>query len=268
MVKTYLVAPYCTWIAAFFAPIIGGLVAQIYSFKLTVALGVSLLVFSLIPIMTVKDKRLVLPPKQSGDYLGLKAYWKTLKKIGSRKLVAEAISLQLLKVGLYWPLFVGLAIFASSPYSSLGILSGVGALFAAGFTFIIGRFIDKGYEQKVIGFGVLTEIALGIGRFFVSTPIGAVTHDLLWKNGHAHRMVFDKWYLSIAPSRNEKLGFMNAIMCFRHVVSFLFSSVLLILIIFAPLETELQMIKYFCIGITPLAVLVWFLRPNKRSSAK
>ena len=253
-------------VSAFLAPIAGGIVAQLYSFKHTVVLGGALMILSLIPILFVKDKRFVQPPKVANHYLHYRAKWQIFKKIDKRKLIGESISLQFLKLGLYWPLYVGLVIFASSPYSSLGILSGVGSLFSVISVYVIGRLVDKGYGRKVVGFSVLLEIGLGISRFFVSTPVGAIGHDIAWKNNHSHRVIAEKWYLAVASNHNQRLGLMDVIMHFRHLFSLLFSVSLLVLVVITPTTQELEMIKYFCAGVTPLAVFIWLLRPDNNQA--
>ena len=231
-------------------------------------LGGLLLVFSLIPIASVKEKRLILPPKEAQKFLKMENYRKIFKELDKKKLFGESISLLFLKLGLYWPLYVGLVIFATSPYSGLGIITGIGSLFSAISVFIIGRLVDKGYERKIVDFGVWLEIGLGISRFFVQTPVSALAHDIAWKNRHAHRVVGEKWYLNISKNYNEKLALMDVIMFFRHLTAISLSLILLVLIIIAQPEQELEMIKYFCIGIAPLATFIWFLKPNKNTSKK
>ena len=252
-------------IGSFLGPLIGGILSQKYGFNLTLVLGSSLLLVSLAMLATIRDEDLVRPAEQSKKYINMKQYRQMLRIIDKRQLLVEVVSLQFLKLGLYWPLYIGLVIFANNPYSGIGILAAVTAIVSTTTCFGVGRLVDRGHSRLIMKGSALMEFVMSLSRFFVTTPIGAIIHNIVWQTRHGHRVVVSKWFYQTNDIPADKIiCFQDTIQIVRHLAAAVVSATILVLVILAPPAEQLNMIRYFCIGFGPLAaVFLLFDRPKR-----
>lgn len=156
-------------IATGLSPLIGGLLAYLYSPGFVMFFSAVLFILSAIPLLLTAE------PISTHQKLVLKGFpWKS----AWRSIVAEsAVGFDIFVTGTVWSLFMTVIIFADSGsdiYVKIGAFASVALFAALASSYAFGRLIDHRRGGELLRFGAILNSLLHILRPFISTPAAIV----------------------------------------------------------------------------------------------
>ena len=248
-----------TAVASFLAPLAGGLLAQFFGFRLSLAVAAVLLLLSVTPLLLIKRHQLVLTGLRLKEVISLGKTVRLFKRVSKRGLMACMISFLIPNVILpIWLLYLAVAIFADEAYGGLGIIAAAASVLAISISLLTGKLVDKGRYRGILRAGTWGELLFGGLRFFVTGVPSAAAHNLLWQQS-SHNIVAYEWYFEQAKDKADRLAFFQMYSYCQTVVHGLLL-VLLIggLLIFSAHQPEV--LRIACIATACLAPLILGLR--------
>ena len=196
-------------VVGFLAPLIAGFTAQAWGFKVNLLISGLLLLFSIAPLLTLKQTVQPAALKLERVNLHLKRYWQIFKATPKRPLLAAVASGNVAMVMMpIWLLYLAVTIFTKETYSGLGLIAAVSALVAIGVSKLAGYFVDKGRPELLLKGSASLELLLGLGRLFVVNAPLAFTHNILQQQSLTHDLINSNWYYRSARHQpHQRLAF-------------------------------------------------------------
>lgn len=245
--------------ASFLAPLAGGLLAQFFGFKLSLAAAAVLLLLSVTPLLLIKRQQLVFSDLRLGEIMSPGKTRQLFKRIPKRGLMACMISFLIPNIILpLWLLYLAAAVFVDEAYGGLGIIAAVSSVLAIAISLLTGRLIDKGRYRGILHAGTWSEMLFGGLRFFVTGVPSAAAHNLLWQQS-SHNIVAYEWYFEQAREKADRLAFFQMYSYCQTVVHGLLLALLIVsLLIFSA--HQLEVLQIACIVTACFAPLILGLR--------
>ena len=153
--------------------LLGGLLAHFFAPNITILTAIGILLVSLLPFLLSGEP---ITRHRKPSYANI---WQGIRANKGGLVAAAASRLSYVGNQLYWTLYVAIVIFAGSAYGILGVLMAASLLLAFLAAIFIGRLADKGKSYLLLRLGVVGEIVLALAQIIISTPIGAIIHNLL-----------------------------------------------------------------------------------------
>ena len=190
------------------APLAGGLLAQIWSFKFSIVAAGVLLLASVTPLVSIKQTSALRPQPILHSSLGFKKVWDAFRQVPKRSLWAFSVSTMVYYVFLYlWSLYLAIAIFADKAFAGLGLILSASAIVALLASWLAGRAFDRGRYKSVLRGSAWVEFLLSGVRFFVVSIPMAVVHNLIQQQSMAHNLIVCQWYYKQGRQPEQRLPF-------------------------------------------------------------
>ena len=186
------------------SPVIGGVIASIWSPEVTIILASVLFVFAALPLLrTVEPTRTRAKLKLSGFP------WRLAKPT----LVSySVVGFDFVASGMAWTLFITIFVFASlgdNVYSALGALASFGVLISIAASWTFGQMIDKRKGDSLLVAGTLVNIVLHLFRPFASTPPAVIGVNMVNETAtSAYAMPFTRATFDVADNSGSRLAYM------------------------------------------------------------
>jgi len=186
------------------SPVIGGIIASVWSPEVTIILASVLFVFAALPLLrTVEPTRTRAKLKLSGFP------WRLAKPT----LVSySVVGFDFVASGMAWTLFITIFVFASlgdNVYSALGALASFGVLISIAASWTFGQMIDKRKGDILLVAGTLVNIVLHLFRPFASSPPAVIGVNMVNETAtSAYAMPFTRATFDVADSSGSRLAYM------------------------------------------------------------
>ena len=238
-----------TAVTAGLAPLAGGLLAQFWGFKTSMAAAGVLMLFSVIPLITHRRQRPVADLGNLHRLLAFKRVWRVFRATHKGSLLAFVASYSVFSILLpLWMLYLAIAIFADQAYGGLGILLAASSLLALLAALLAGRLADQGRYRPLLRISAWAECFLGGLRFFVTGIPLAVVHNFAHQQAWSHNLLVTKWYYDQETDPAQRIAFFQMCSYSRALVyTFVLAIILACLFIFA--DAQLEVIRYACIAL-------------------
>jgi MFS family permease len=152
-------------------PLIGGVIATIYSPSYTIVLSIVLFLASLIPLFLTNE------PVKVHQKLTLKGF---KIRSHSREIVSYAcLNAENVISILLWNFYLSLAIFVTSPYVKIGTVVAISTALSLLSVQFVGRRVDAKKGRLLLKRGVIANSLIHIGRLFVASPVGVLITNIL-----------------------------------------------------------------------------------------
>lgn len=238
------------------APLAGGLLAQVWGFRISLVVAGILLLVSVIPLISAKSTGGSDDLQRLRRALSLRQCWRLFGATPKGGLWAFAGSTAVLHVLLpLWSVYLAIVVFADRAYEGLGLLAAVSAVIALSVSLGTGWLVDRGRQRGVMLVSACLELLLGGLRFFVASVPMAVVHNLAHQQSSAHSLVVFQWYYDQEDERVRRLAFFQMCSYFQAICHLVFLAILVAcLFIFA--DNQLEVIKYACIALGFAGLLI------------
>jgi len=152
-------------------PLLGGLIATIWSPNYTIVLSILLFLASLIPLFLTNE------PVKLHQVI-------TLKGFKVKPHIREIISYSCLNAEnvisvLIWNFYLSLAIFVTSPYAKIGAVVGISTAVSLATVQFVGKRVDAKKGRSLLYRGVIGNSFIHILRLFVTGPLGVIGVNIL-----------------------------------------------------------------------------------------
>ncbi len=234
-------------LTGFLAPLISGILAQVWGFRTSMVVASLLLLLSIVPLAFIKHREPLIARVRMKKCLNFKNYLKIFKQIPKKELLSFVASNVAFVIFLpLWTLYLAIAIFSGKVYIGLGIIAAVSALATILVAILAGRFVNSNRYRSVLRSSVSAELLLSGMRFFVAGIPMAAVHNFLQQQAWAHNVVNFKWYYEQRQKSIERLAFFQVCSFFQALFhgSIVFI-IVVCLLIFSDAQTEV--LKYACI---------------------
>ena len=248
-------------IVGLLAPLVAGLVAQAWGFKINLVVSSLLLLISTAPLLFLKTAEKIKNRQLERTNLRLANCWQLFKNTPKRALLSSLATDNIFGVmSPLWTLYLAIVIFTEDTYSGLGLISAASAFVSIGASKLAGYFVDKGRPRLVLKSSGLAEIALGLFRPFVGSAPLAFSHDALHQQSSAHSIINCNWYYETsarAAKSKQMLTFFQMYHLAGQVASgLLYLTVLSLLLIFS--QHQLDVLVYSCAALGLLGLPIIF----------
>lgn len=152
-------------------PLIGGLIASIWSPNYTIVLSIVLFLFSLVPLFLTNE------PVKVHQKITLKGF-----KVAShaREIVSYAcLSGENVISILLWNFYLSLAIFITNPYAKIGAVVGISTAVSLITVQFVGRRVDAKKGRILMRRGAGMNSLIHLSRLLVVTPLGVLFVNVL-----------------------------------------------------------------------------------------
>lgn len=161
-------------IARVVSPLVGGLVASVWSMEVTIIITAVLFILGALPLFqTLEPVATRMPVRVAGFP------WRRLLP----SLVSSVtVGVDFVASSIGWTLFVVTVIFVQtgqSIYTVLGGLASLGVFVSILAAWIYGRLIDRRHGDVLLVSGVLANVILHVARPFIATPLGVVLTNVI-----------------------------------------------------------------------------------------
>jgi len=151
------------------SPILGGLIALIFSPQVVMIISAALFAFAAGPLLKTSEP---VKTQQKIDFRGFP--W----RMAARSMVAQlGVGFDVVTTGVVWGLFVAIVILSESGksiYLDLGILSSVSIIVAIFASYAYGKLIDKSRGGLLLVYSVIANSIVHLFRSVASVPSSAV----------------------------------------------------------------------------------------------
>ena len=248
-------------LTAALAPMAGGLLAQIWDFKLSIVVAGILLLFSVVPLISIKQTPALKPRPDLLPHLGFGKVWEAFKRVPKGSLGAFVVSIGVYYVFLYlWSLYLAVAIFADKAFAGLGLVLSASAIVALLASWLAGRAFDRGRYRSVLRGSTWIEFLLSGVRIFVVSIPAAALHNLVQQQAMAHNLIACQWYYAEGKQPEKRLPFFRMCNLAQGVAhGLVVATILILLVIFS--QAQLEVLKWSCaaLGIfSPLMLALSF----------
>ena len=236
-------------VTAALAPLTSGFLAQFWGFKTSMVVAGVLMLFSVIPLITVERRRLATGVEHLHRFLALKRLWQVFRATHKGGLLAFAASNLVFNIFLpLWMLYLAIVIFTDRAYGSLGVLLAASSVLALLATLLAGRLADRGRHRPLLRANAWIELLLGGLRFLVTGAPLAVAHNFAHQQAWSHNLLVFQWYYGHETDPNKRLAFFQ--MCaYFQTLTHSFVLVVIIACLFIFTDAHLEVIKYACIAL-------------------
>ncbi len=158
-------------IGGILGPLIGGLIATVFSPSYTIVIAIILFIVSLIPLFMTNE------PVKTHQRITLKGFvW--------RPHIREFVSYTCLNAEnvisiLLWNFYLSVAIFTKDPYAKIGAITAISTALSLLTVKLVGTRVDNKSDRKLLGAGVVANSVIHLLRVFASTPLGALGVNVL-----------------------------------------------------------------------------------------
>lgn len=148
-------------------PVIGGLVAGLFSPQVSIIFAIVVIFGSLIPLFMTNEP---VKAHQIVDYA----------KLDKKRIITNdmpsIMSFNVINIvhAAFWPLFIGVFIFVDNTYETLGILIGISMVISILSARLYGKLVDRYQGKQLLQFGVYSTSIINVLRSLISQPFGAV----------------------------------------------------------------------------------------------
>ncbi len=259
-----------TWLimalTGFLAPLISGLLAQVWGFKTSVVFASIFLVLSVVPLILIKHKEPLIARVRMKKCLNFKSYLKIFQQIPKKGLLSFTASNLIFSVFLpLWMLYLAVEVLSGKVYGGLGILMAISALATIAVSLLVGKFIDAGRNKPVLRSSALVEFLLSGMRFFVVNIPMAGVHNFLQQQSWAHNIINFRWYYEQKQKSAERLAFFQVCSFFQALIHGLIVVIIVAcLLIFSNSQPEV--LRYACIVLGLFSPLMLGLTFKKASN--
>lgn len=172
-------------VGALIGPLVGGLIATIFSPEYTFLAAILFFVGGLVPLTASGETT------RSNQPVRIKAY--QVKPIFRDLLAYSGLSVSHSAVATVWPVYIAVTVFTSGVYVKLGGLSTISAVAIIAMSYIIGKLIDNNRGRLLLRVSTCISVALHITRIFVQSVGGVVAVSIAQEFGEtATRMPLTK----------------------------------------------------------------------------
>lgn len=158
-------------IGGILGPLIGGVIATVFSPSYTIVIAIILFIISLIPLFMTNE------PVKTHQHITLKGFkW--------RPHIREFVSYTCLNTEnvisiLLWNFYLAIAIFTKDPYAKIGAITAISTALSLLSVRVVGVRVDNKSDRKLLHFGVVVNSFIHLLRVFVRTPLGALGINVL-----------------------------------------------------------------------------------------
>jgi len=158
-------------IGGILGPLIGGIIATVFSPSYTIVIAIILFIVSLVPLFMTNE------PVKTHQHITIKGFvW--------RPHVREFISYTCLNAEnvisiLLWNFYLSVAIFTKDPYAKIGAITAVSTALSLLTVKLVGARVDNKSDRKLLSAGVYANSAIHLLRVFVTSPLGALGINVL-----------------------------------------------------------------------------------------
>lgn len=186
------------------SPLVGGVIASIWTPEATIIIASVLFVFAALPLLrTVEPTRTRMKLKLSGFS------W----RLARPTLISQSVvGFDFVASGMAWTLFIAVFVFASlgeNVYSALGALASFGVLVSIAASWTFGQMIDRRKGDVLLVVGTLSNVVLHLFRPFVSGAPGVIGVNMVNETAtSAYAMPFTRASFDIADNSGSRLVYM------------------------------------------------------------
>lgn len=186
------------------SPVIGGVIASIWSPEVTIILASILFVFAALPLLRTVE------PTPTRAKLKLSGFpWRLAKPT---LISYSVVGFDFVASGMAWTLFITIFVFASlgdNVYSALGALASFGVLVSIAASWTFGQMIDKKKGDVLLVAGTLVNIVLHFFRPFAASPPSVIGVNMVNETAtSAYAMPFTRATFDVADSSGSRLAYM------------------------------------------------------------
>ncbi len=146
-------------------PVVGGILAGVVAPQATLVIAIGVLAASLVPLFMTNEPVKV---HQKISFRGFKQtpFVRDFVAIG-------ALNVQVVIMGLFWPLLIAIAVFSENTYEKLGVLTGITVAISIFSTRMYGKFIDSNKGGALMKWGVVMNVFM-TNAMAITTGVGGV----------------------------------------------------------------------------------------------
>ena len=186
------------------SPVIGGIIASIWTPEVTIILASVLFVFAALPLLRTVE------PTPTRAKLKLSGFpWRLAKPT---LISYSVVGFDFVASGMAWTLFITIFVFASlgdNVYSALGALASFGVLVSIAASWTFGQMIDKKKGDVLLVAGTLVNIILHFFRPFAASPPSVIGVNMVNETAtSAYAMPFTRATFDVADSSGSRLAYM------------------------------------------------------------
>jgi len=194
-------------VARILSPLVGGLVASLWSPEATIVIASALFLVAAMPLFkTVEPTQLRGRIKMSG--FPWRLAWRSF-------LSESAVGFDSIISGMVWTLFIAVTVFATfgnGVYASLGGLASLGTFASIVAVWVFGRIIDKHHGDVLLVLGTVTNTVMHLVRPFTSSVTGVMGVNIANESAtSAYAMPFTRVMFDIADSSGFRIAYMMMI---------------------------------------------------------
>ncbi|MFZ1258613.1 MAG: MFS transporter [Candidatus Saccharimonas sp.] len=191
-------------IARLLSPIIGGVIATLYTPEATIIVAAVLFIVSTIPLF-----RTVEPTRTRTKIVFSGFPW----RLARRSLVSETVvGFDFVASGVTWTLFVALFIFGDlgeNVYAALGGLASLGVVVSMVTSWIFGQIVDRKKGHILLIAGTFANTIIHLFRPFMSTPAGVMGVNIANETAtSAYGMPFLRVMFDVADRSGHRIAYM------------------------------------------------------------
>jgi len=194
-------------VARILSPLMGGLIASLWSPEATIIIASALFLVAAIPLFkTIEPTQLRGQIKMSG--FPWRLAWRSL-------LSESAVGFDAIISGMVWTLFVAITVFSTfgnGVYASLGGLASLGTFASIIAVWVFGQIIDRHHGDVLLVLGTATNTVLHLVRPFTSSITGVMGMNIANESAtSAYAMPFTRVMFDIADSSGFRIAYMMQI---------------------------------------------------------
>lgn len=153
-------------------PFLGGLLATLIDFRVSIAFSIGLLLLSLIPLFMSKEPVRL---HQHITYKGLSSkLWRRRRNV----LAIAGFNMSTIISSTVWVVFISLAVFTENTYADIGLLLTVSTILSALLAKYIGHKTDTGSGPNFIRLGALSGLVLNASKLFIVNPVAVAAEGV------------------------------------------------------------------------------------------
>lgn len=191
-------------VAKMISPIIGGVIATIWSPEATIILACILFAVAAVPLFRSVEPT---PVKMKLKFAGFP--W----RLARATLISQSVvGFDFVASGLTWSLFMTIFIFNTAGdtiYSVIGFLASLGVFISIVASWTFGKMIDRRKGDLLLGVGAIANAVLHLFRPFTTTPAGVVGVNIVNETAtSAYVMPFTRAMFDVADNSGARIVYM------------------------------------------------------------
>lgn len=191
-------------IARIASPLIGGVIASLYTPQATIAIACGLFIISAWPLMRTVE------PTKTRNHLKFEAFpW----RMAWPSLVSESVvGFDFVASGMTWTLFISLYIFQTlgdKMYAALGGLASLGVLVSVVTAWTFGQIVDKHKGGMLLTAGTIVNVIIHAFRPFTTTAAGVMGINIANETAtSAYSIPFTRVTFDVADTSGFRITYM------------------------------------------------------------